>query len=196
MMDLIAKGAEANLYRDGGELVKERVRKEYRIPELDERIRKLRTRREAKLLEKISSFGFPAPKVLSVSEKEKKFTMEFVDGERLKELIEGGGKVKELGKLIGGELALLHENNVVHNDLTTSNMLLSEGKLFMIDWGLGYHTTRLEDKAMDLVVLKKSLMATHPLQFEELWTAILAGYKPAKEMSARVEKILSRVRYH
>lgn len=194
---LIYKGAEANLYVDEGKIVKQRIEKKYRIPELDKSLRKYRTRHEAKIMGKIRDFGFPAPKVLKVSEKDATIVMEYVDGKVVKEVFEKETEdtVKKLSQKIGETLTLLHANNIVHNDLTTSNMLEKDGTVYVIDWGLGYHSTRLEDKAMDLVVLKKSLRATHPSRSEFIWKNVLRGYKPDKELSTRVETIESRVRY-
>ncbi|MFH1787923.1 MAG: KEOPS complex kinase/ATPase Bud32 [Candidatus Altiarchaeota archaeon] len=195
---MIYKGAEADLYVEGGDLVKRRVKKRYRITEIDDSLRKYRTRHEAKLMGKIRDFGFPAPKVVKVSEKDATIIMEYVDGKTLKEVFEEEPEdaVKKLSRKVGESLRLLHGNNIVHNDLTTSNMLAKDGLVYVIDWGLGYHSTRLEDKAMDLVVLKKSLRATHPSRFELIWKNVLAGYKPDKELSTRVETIENRVRYH
>lgn len=194
---LIYKGAEANLYVDEGKIVKRRIEKKYRIPELDKSLRKYRTRHEAKIMGKIRDFGFPAPKVLKVSEKDATIVMEYVDGKVLKEVFEEESEdnVKKLSEKIGETLSILHGNNIVHNDLTTSNMLASKSLVYVIDWGLGFHSTRLEDKAMDLVVLKKSLRATHPRLFDLIWENVLKGYKPDKEFTSRVEKIESRVRY-
>jgi len=198
-MKPIAKGAEAVLYLDdSGRLVKERAKKEYRICELDVRLRRQRTKHEAKIMEKISGFGYPAPKVFEVDKKNARIVMEYVDGRLLKNVFEEDDEksVAGIGESVGGLLKTLHGHNIIHNDLTTSNMIDKGDSIYIIDWGLGYHSTRLEDKAMDLVVFKKSLMATHPKKFKLIWDALLGGYKPTKELAARVEKILSRVRYH
>ncbi|MEK6840274.1 MAG: serine/threonine protein kinase, partial [Nanoarchaeota archaeon] len=52
-MKIVGRGAEALLYREGDILVKERIIKNYRLPEIDQELRKLRTRREGKLLQKL-----------------------------------------------------------------------------------------------------------------------------------------------
>ena len=76
-MKLIKQGAEALLYRDGNRLIKERVSKGYRIKEIDDRIRKLRTRSEGKLLQKVEN----TPKIFLVDERNFKIEMEFIDGD-------------------------------------------------------------------------------------------------------------------
>jgi len=189
------KGAEANLYLNDGRLVKERIGKRYRIAELDVRLRRQRTRREAKNLERAFEFGVKVPKVLKCDEKNAVLEMEYVGGELLKEVFDRGDRIAELSAETGGMLRKLHDNNLVHNDLTTSNLILAEGGICMIDFGLAYHTTRLEDKAMDLVVFKKSILATHTVHADEIWENLIAGYKPDKETLKRVETIENRVRY-
>ncbi len=49
-MKLIGKGAEADIYLRSGRVVKERISKAYRVRELDEVLRKTRTKREARLI--------------------------------------------------------------------------------------------------------------------------------------------------
>ena len=50
-MQLISQGAEAQIYLEGTTLFKKRVSKTYRIKAIDDRLRRLRTRSEAKLLQ-------------------------------------------------------------------------------------------------------------------------------------------------
>ena len=47
---IIAQAAEAIIIQKENLIIKKRIKKSYRISELDEKIRKLRTRNEAKLL--------------------------------------------------------------------------------------------------------------------------------------------------
>jgi tRNA A-37 threonylcarbamoyl transferase component Bud32 len=51
---LIQQGAEAKIYKNKDEVIKNRVSKGYRHPELDKKLIKQRTKREAKLLAKAS----------------------------------------------------------------------------------------------------------------------------------------------
>ncbi len=199
-MELIARGAEANLYRDGGKIVKERVRKEYRIPELDERLRRSRTRRESKLLDKAKRAGVPVPRIHHTDIARRRIIMEFIEGRILKEVINTGDKenVKRISREIGGAIARLHESNLIHNDLTTSNMILRDDKICFIDFGLGMTSRRVEDKAMDMVVLKKALHATHTDRFDFIWNSIIEGYgegSEKREILSRIRTIEKRVRY-
>jgi len=193
----MAKGAEANLYRDNDRLVKERVSKKYRISPLDNALRKKRTRREARYLKKAADGGVNTPQVLKVDEDSYVFEMQYLEGRLLKDVLEqspreeAGGYAQKIGEM----LCRLHEVDLVHNDLTTSNMILSEDKIYFIDFGLAYPSRRLEDKAMDLVVFKKSLRATHPTRYEYLWRNVSRGYEISESLLKRVEKIEKRVRY-
>jgi len=199
-MKIVAKGAEANLYRDNGNLVKERIKKEYRVEELDERLRRLRTKRESKLLENAKRVGVPVPRIHKTDVKERKIVMEFLDGMILKDVINEGDEkaIKQLSREIGELIAKLHDHNIVHNDLTTSNMILKDNKVYFIDFGLGMTSTRVEDKAMDLVVLKKALHAAHTDKFEIMWDSIIDSYKKNsenKEIPSRIKTIEKRGRY-
>jgi len=123
-MKIIQKGAEAEIDLIDGKIIKNRIKKSYRIPEIDEKIRKLRTRSEAKLLEKASKI-VAVPKVFSSNEKTKKITLEFIDGKKLSAHLDDFAmeKQKEICRKIGENVAKLHDQNIIHGDLTTSNMI-------------------------------------------------------------------------
>ena len=199
-MEFIAKGAEAVLYLVDGRLVKERAEKKYRIRELDDRLRRLRTQREAKLLENAKNAGVTVPNIYKTDMRGYKIFMEYVKGASLKDVLEKASDEEALGIAgkIGLMIARMHDAGIVHNDLTTSNMLLSNAEVFFIDFGLGATSSRIEDKAMDLVVLKRSLSVAHTAKFKLIWSGILESYKGVKhlqEIISRVNVIEKRVRY-
>jgi len=132
---IIQQGAEAVIYLDENKnVVKERISKSYRIKELDEKIRKLRTRSETKLLEKTGKIIL-VPKVIQSDEKSKKIIMEFVDGKKLSEHLNNFSleKQKQVIKQVGNSLAKIHNENLIHGDLTTSNLILVEEDISKID---------------------------------------------------------------
>ncbi len=198
-MDLIDKGAEADLYCHKGKLVKCRVRKEYRVKELDEKLRAMRTKREFRLLKKAKRVGVPVPSVYNVDVKDRSIEMDYIKGRSLKDFFDSCGReeISKIAKEVGEIVARLHEHNIIHNDLTSSNMILGEGGIYLIDFGLGVMSTRVEDKAMDLVVLKKSLNAAHASMSEDIWKYIIEGYNPPerKKIIDRISTIEKRVRY-
>ena len=189
------KGAEADISLRDGRLIKERVKKKYRILELDTRLRRQRTRREAKNMETAAGIGVKVPKLFKADERKFTVEMEYVPGELLKDVFERGERIGELSRQVGESLRRLHDGGLVHNDLTTSNLILGKDGIYVIDFGLAFHTDRLEDQAMDLVVFRKSIKATHTRHADDIWAALLDGYKPDKEMATRIETIEGRARY-
>lgn len=195
----VLAGAEATIFLDEDNLIKKRIKKSYRISELDEKIRKLRTRSEAKLLEKASKI-IPIPEIKKVNEKTKEIIMEFIDGKKLSEHLNKLPEKKqfEICKKIGENIAKLHEKNIIHGDLTTSNMILSKEKIFFIDFGLGFISHKFEDKAVDLHLLKQALEAKHFQNWEKLFKCVLDKYKDYAESNKVLEqlkKVEKRGRY-
>jgi len=194
-MKIIKRGAEAVLYLENGQLVKERLKKSYRLPEIDVKLRKLRTRKEGKLLSEARRVGVETPKIFSIDEQGFKINMEFIDGKRLKEFFNDTNDVKrkkvaeDVGKLVG----LLHKNGIVHGDLTTSNMILKDDKIYFIDFGLGEFSKRVEDLATDLSVLKEAFKSTHFKYLDLLWGSFIKGYKQANDNFNKVLDTLNDI---
>ena len=200
-MELIRRGAEAELYKTEFEglpaLMKKRISKSYRNMEIDRTIRSRRTRSEAKLLAKARSVNIVTPKVFEVNSDDFYIMMEFIDAPRLKDTLEKSN-LESLALRIGEKIAKMHENNIIHADLTTSNILLHNKELVFIDYGLGFLSKKTEDKATDLLVFKKTFEATHS-DLLEGWEFIREGYLSAdgeKEVIDRIEVIEKRGRYH
>ncbi len=175
---VLGVGAEGTLTKKlflGKKVVeKKRKPKRYRAKELDEKIRRERTKKEALLLHDARGFGVRTPHVLKVDLDKGIILMEFIEGKVLKECIKGNWKkyCRKLGKKIG----LMHKNGLIHGDLTTSNVLVENGGLAFVDFGLGFRSEKTEDKAVDLVNLKKTFAATHP-SLPEGWKEIAGAYK-------------------
>ncbi len=200
-MKLIAQGAEAKLFKtkfDGKDaLLKQRVPKGYRCRELDEMLRSTRTNAEANMFRKARALGINTPTIFEVDKKKKEIVMEFINGPRLKDTL----KKKNLAvcKQVGQMIALMHAGNLVHGDLTTSNIMLKNKDLFFIDFGLGKTSAKAEDKAVDLLVFKKTFEATHVELMPKGWNQVLEGYLSKggkKEVLKQMEKVEGRVRYH
>lgn len=206
MKKILQKGAEAEIDLIDGKIVKNRIKKSYRIPELDEKIRKLRTRSEAKLLEKASKI-IDTPKIISSDEKSKKIVMEFIEGKKLSEHLNNFNleKQKEICRKIGENTGKIHEKWIIHGDLTTSNMICDSAslhthrpKIYFIDFGLGSISRRFEDMAVDLHLLKEALEAKHFQHWEILFEEVLKGYKKShnsEKVLAQFKKVEKRGRY-
>ena len=189
------RGAEAIITFSGEEVIKERLKKGYRYPELDVRLRKQRTRSEARLLGTARRHGLLVPGVLDTSEYT--ILMNKIPGERVKEALEKQPSVQVL-KQIGEAAGRLHEAGIMHGDLTTSNMILSPNGLALIDFGLSKNSKRAEDHAMDLFLLYEALTATHHSILRD-WPQLLNTYKKtysnASVVLTQFEKIRARRRY-
>ncbi|MBI2664150.1 Kae1-associated serine/threonine protein kinase [Candidatus Woesearchaeota archaeon] len=195
-MKLIAEGAEASIYLAKHGIIKKRRRKSYRIKELDYKLRMFRTRREAKIMEKLAELNVAAPKVSSADSTA--IEMSFIDGKKARDILSSGNCVR-IGKEIGKTVAALHKNRIIHGDLTTSNMINSKGKLYLIDFGLGFFSDKTEDKAVDLHLLRQALNSSHSRIAKKCFDAAVKSYckssRSGSEVLKRLEKVEGRGRY-
>ncbi len=207
---LIQQGAEAKIYlikcSQKRFILKSRIKKSYRHPELDKKIRTRRTRAEAKVLTKALKAEAKVPKVLNIDYKSRpkdKFNLEieYIEGEKLSETL-NSKQEKEQFKImqqIGEQIAILHSQNIIHGDLTTSNIILKnpENQIFIIDFGLGFMSKKIEDKAVDLHLIKQALEAKHFQNHKELFKEFLKEYKHEdyKKVLEQLKKVESRGRY-
>jgi N6-L-threonylcarbamoyladenine synthase/protein kinase Bud32 len=191
------RGAEAVLSRKtviGRKCVmKTRIAKMYRVKELDGRLRAERTRSEARLLNKAKLAGVICPTVLEVDDFE--ITMTFVDGKRPKMDM---NQSKEAGII----LAKLHEKDIIHGDYTPANLIVERGRresransrLVVIDFGLGFISNDVEDKAVDVFTMLRALGKDKKAK-----DAFLDGYEKnyakADSVMKRVKGVEKRVRY-
>lgn len=199
MPKVIYRGAESVIYLDDGNVVKERARKSYRIPEIDEKLRRERTRKEVRLLVDARALGVMTPKIIETGET--KITMEHIDGKRVKELLDTSDRstiartCREIGRLVGR----LHSNNIVHGDLTTSNMISTGRDIYFIDFSLGDTSRKIEDKGVDMKLLHEALESTHFKILKTCWDNIIKGYKAeykdAVKVLEKVDEIERRARY-
>jgi N6-L-threonylcarbamoyladenine synthase/protein kinase Bud32 len=202
--EMLEKGAEANIYQGeylGWEILrKERVVKNYRIPEIDARLRKRRTKSEAKLLHLAKTCEVTTPLIFDVDKIAKTITMEKINGKTLKEFFEDSSlpEIKSVCEEVGREIARLHNKGVIHGDLTSSNLLLKDGRIVLIDFGLGKVSELVEDKATDLLVFKKALTGIHFKIADDCFQSILHGYREASDFEIIIrtlEEIETRGRY-
>ncbi len=188
---IIAKGAEAEIHLEEDKIIKKRIRKNYRLKALDDSLRKSRTRREAKILEKLPK-EINAPKIIKSGETE--IEMEHIKGEKVRDVLDSK---LILAKQIGESIAILHNNGIIHGDLTTSNMIYNK-KIYLVDFGLSYFSDKTEDKAVDLHLLRQALESKHYKVFKKAFKLVLEGYKSKskdyKLVMERLEKVESRGR--
>lgn len=196
---LIYKGAEAEIYLEDwhGQLAirKSRVVKPYRVPELDEAIRRTRTAHEALMMQGVRKLGVPVPTIQHIDAESWTLIMEYIRGPTLKEelyelpMVARKSRCVDLGKVLG----VMHEGGVFHGDLTISNVLSEEGKLFMIDFGLGGFSQEIENRGVDLLLLNRAIKSTHYSIHLPLFKAFLKGYLAAVGKE-RFEETLEKMR--
>ena len=175
--------------------MKSRIPKASRIAENDSKIRKSRTKLEAKLLSDVKKAGVTAPVLYDVDLENKSILMEAIEGKMLKEVIDDS-----LAYKIGVEIAKIHSLDIIHGDITTSNIMLRDGKLVFLDFGLGRHSDLFEDKAVDLLVLKKSLQSIDSTTASKYFDDVLDGYADSygenkDKIIKKIKEIESRGRY-
>ncbi|MDH3191612.1 MAG: KEOPS complex kinase/ATPase Bud32 [Nitrosopumilus sp.] len=202
-MKLLKKGAEADIYltkwNNSNAILKIRKSKEYRNSVLDSKIRKQRTIRESQILSEVKSFGISSPLVYYVNLKKSEIIMQEIPGIPVHDLTESKivKKSMEIGKLVG----IMHQNGIMHGDLTTSNFILYKNKIYVIDFGLSQKTNKPEDHAVDLRLIKEILNSAHAKIMESSWNNFLLGYKSIvgnsqlSKITNLVSSIESRGRY-
>lgn len=128
--------------------------------------------------------------------------------------VEGNAELVALMRRVGAAVGALHAAGIVHGDLTTSNMMLRPasgsgggsredgggedcsvlaGEIVIIDFGLASQGQSEEDRAVDLYVLERAFLSTHP-RTEKLFGEVLAGYAQAFKGSKPVLRKLEDVR--
>lgn len=187
-MKTIAKGAEATIDLFNNKIIKKRFAKSYRISEIDSKIRTRRTKSESKILLKANKI-INTPKVLEVLQQDYQIILECIKGKKLSQYLDSLKNKKVICNTIGKQIAKLHDAEIIHGDLTTSNMILKNKKVYFIDFGLGFVSKKIEDKAVDLHLLKQALEAKHYKDYKQLWKAVEQGYKNSKESKKTLERL-------
>ena len=205
---LLKKGAEASLFltkwRERKVIIKVRIPKKYRPPELDQRIRSYRTVHEPQLMHEAKAAGVPTPLIYMVNVPESTIIMEYIEGQQVKQVLNRVFKAERQGLCvkIGESIARLHKQGLIHGDLTTSNMIQSpNGEVFFVDFGLGEKNIELEAKGVDLHLMKRALQSTHYQHWEECFQNVLCGYSSilgvelAEKVYEKIREIERRGRY-
>src|SRR4030067_156727 len=204
---LLRKGAEASLFLADGEgrgvVIKTRLPKKYRPAKLDAVIRTYRTVHEPQLMNEAKRTGVPTPTIYLVDVENAAIVMEFVEGKQVKQVLASLSmeERKTLCTRIGDLVGRLHQHGLIHGDLTTSNLILNaEGKIFLVDFGLGEKNMEVEAKGVDLHLMKRALQSTHYRFAEECFEAVTKGYAAvlgedeSKDVLAKVRGVERRGR--
>lgn len=184
------RGAEADIYLvEWGcrpAVSKVRTPKPYRHRELDQAIRKQRTVHEASFMSAAKSAGVTSPFVYFVDPVNAEIIMEFVQGDNARDVL-----TPDLCYEMGRYAAMLHANNIIHGDLTTSNFI-ANNKLVLLDFGLSYYSERTEDMATDIRLIKEVLASAH-ISVKKAFPRFVEGYVSVVG-KRRTDQILENVR--
>lgn len=224
--ELRFQGAESKIYfgthSNNRCVIKHRFSKKYRHHLLDKKITKERTKRERRIIEKISNksqeLANYMPKVVWSNDSTLLMT-EIVNSESIYDFIERDPSNAELAApLIGYCVAELHNIGIIHGDLTTSNLLLlprireeedlpskkvrsnnlTETHLVVpIDFGLSTGSVHPEERAVDLYVLERALLSTHfsdSTFFNQVLQAYMLKIDAVTCQPLGKEKIIDRLR--
>ncbi|MGK2230839.1 MAG: N6-L-threonylcarbamoyladenine synthase/protein kinase Bud32 [Methanobacteriota archaeon] len=192
--DALVQGAEANVRFSDGRFVKERAPKPYRDERLDERLRKRRTKREARALHDARRAGVPTPPVLDIDVREATLTVEALGDDLSRDV------TPDEARRIGRHLARLHASGAAHGDPTTRNAVrerdANEDRVFLVDFGLSYATHHVEDFGMDLHVFRSAVHGTVEND-DEVLTAFDDGYawERGDDVRERLREIEGRGKY-
>lgn len=197
-MKRVSEGAEAEIYETTflgvPAIVKDRVEKAYRIGELDHQIREQRTKSEARILSRASQNGANVPRVLMTNKYQ--IFMNRIKGKTLNVIIlekEGKDSIEKAMTESGRQLAALHNSNIIHGDYTPANIMVGEEGTWIIDFGLGDITNSIEDKALDVLLMKRSVNKNLYALFAKSYAS--ANHKDSKAVLSRLSDIEKRGRY-
>ncbi len=187
----VVTGAEAAVYIQAHSVIKKRVPKKYRAAELDIKLRKERTKSEAKIQSEARKAGVPTPIIQEIDGFD--ITMERIEGPSVRSVIN-----ETIAEQIGEVLSTLHAAGIAHGDPTTRNMIVSDKRIYLIDFGLASYDRSLEARGVDVHVFFQSLEASHA-NYHALKKSFLAGYakksRDAEQVLSKVEEIKGRGRY-
>jgi len=183
-------GGEAEVKILENVVVKTRIPKRYRIKELDRELRLRRTKMEAKIISAARRAGVPTPIVLDVEEDT--IVMERIYGEAVKDVMS-----KDVSREVGRMAAKLHRAGIIHGDITPMNLILSNSRIYFVDFGLAFFDNKVEPMGVDVHVYFESLKASFE-NWERLRDAFIEGYLAeggSEEVIERAKEIEERGRY-
>lgn len=202
---ILYRGAEAEIclskYMGRTVVQKHRVKKSYRIKEIDNHLIASRTKEEAKLMAESRTHGVSVPIIYDVDLLQGIITMEYLAGKRIKDILNSLDEPerKRICSMIGESIARLHNHDIIHGDITTSNMILLHDRIYFIDFGLGCKSIETEAKGVDLHVLMEAFESTHS-KYSSCFQYVFEGYQAqfkgrASEVLQKIEDIVRRGRY-
>tara|TARA_B100000424_G_scaffold256200_1_gene235954 strand:- start:939 stop:1601 length:663 start_codon:yes stop_codon:yes gene_type:complete len=197
-LETIHEGAEARvtsgLWLGTPAVLKTRRRRGYRHPDLDSRLTKGRISVEAKILSRLQSKNFPAPRLLELDLEASWMVLTHIEGRPIYDSLLDKSATDEDLEMIGSIIRRLHELGFSHGDLTTHNIMVDKDrKISLLDFGLSRISAELEHFGQDLQVLNECLSASHS-EFEGAIERVISGYRDASnsDFKPNAEAVISR----
>lgn len=211
---LLSHGAEAKIYRYKDFVIKYRLSKSYRLPEIDKKLIEKRTKNETTILNKLSHNGILVPKLYDLSKinqnktedtskkvnvhtlqedctvnsfsRENTIVMEFLEGCNLKDYTENATEEekKKVYTKLGILMEKIHNLNIIHGDITTLNFIIKNDEIYAIDFGLSCTSNKDENKAVDLYVFERAAVCSHG---EKIMEYFYDGYKTDSVLKKLIE---------
>ncbi|RQM19369.1 hypothetical protein B5M09_004605 [Aphanomyces astaci] len=191
-------------------VIKERVVKTYRLRQLDKKLSHRRLVQEARCNFKCRKAGVDTPCIFLIDEAKGRLYMERIQGMSAKQYLydsynattqQYATDALAVCYQIGVAIARMHDADIVHGDLTTSNLMKKDSlsTITVIDFGLANSQPLPEDKAVDLYVMERAFQSTH-VHSEPLVHSmykddvVLSDKKQTKNDEA--QRILERIAEH
>ncbi len=178
-------------------LIKKYFAKQYMPKQLDKKLRSSRALSEARALLKANKLGIKCP--LLIYKLGSELGLEFIKGKSLNNIFSTftSYKKQRFFSISAQYLTKLHNADIIHGDFTLANFLFSNKDFYLIDFGLSKISSKIEDKAMDLITFFKSISIHQKRRVNRLPNSFLLNYKPKskEKIIKRFFEILSRVRY-
>jgi len=124
--------------------------------------------------------------------------MDKLNGRMLNSILESGKSGKKIKSVVakaGIQLGKLHVLDIVHGDYTPANIMVDpNGKVSVIDFGLGEVTNSIEGKALDVLLMKRSIDKKLYSIFQKEYVHT-EKYKYGRSVLSRLAEIEKRGRY-
>lgn len=207
-MDFFIKGSESFVsnseFLAEKTIIKERKPKKYRDINLDSELRIQRIKTESKMIKTCLNYNILTPTLFNVDLLSFSLEMEKIDGKNLAKLLSNEILnpefennlilLKKFGEIVGK----LHNIEIIHGDLTPTNILVTNTKkMYVIDFGLSYFSNEIKDKAMDLFILFGSFKI-YLQEKTEFFSMFLEGYKISSDyekVMIQFDKLTNKGRY-
>ncbi len=207
-LELLARGAEALLYKIDyyglPAVLKVRISKPYRHPEFDKLFRYRRTIVEGKVMSQLHGMGLRVPAVYLVDPDNYCIVMEYIEGARLSNVFGelDSNAVYSIAYNLGLSAAVMHEKTIYHGDFTIANIIVDKNNTpYIIDFGLSGYSRDIEEYAIDIHLLLRSIEALYPektsIFMDTFWKSYeeYRGHDFVVKLKDKVKDIRLRGRY-